>query len=687
MTWSYLFMNPYRRKILLSPQTPHPPKYAIPIQSKKGTKLNLACPRVNRMALALMDMQATLGGAASHWGGPSAFSEIVSALYGLVFYFANKKNQAYFDLFHLINDAGHTENGLYALKANYSLGGLTFADLKGFRSINSPLTGHGEAHLFPEGVYLSNGPLGSTLAQAQGLSMADKMQGLSRSTVVLMSDGACMEGEAKEAFSSIPGFCDKNKINPFIVIVSDNNTKLSGRIDKDSFSMQPFFQSLKSLGWQYVSLNDPHNLQACVDTLEEVLTNTCLINQTQKSQPVFLHAKTTKGYGLKATVEAEHGGHGFPLKEATNIINVLEEIYGNPSIPKEFLTWAKDLQKQSKEQQKKVNTSHINKLKKVKVQEGIGRALIYCREKKGWPVISISADLQGSTGVMPFRKKFPAFSFDMGVAEANMISTASGFSKQGFIPVVDTFAQFAVTKGALPLFMANLSQAPVIGVFSHLGLQDAADGASHQCLTYLSQTGSLPMTDVYVLSSSAEAFALMTQAVQYFALAYKEGKTPRTKIFFLGRETFSPSYLPADYSYQLGRSQVVFSQGEKSNNKKAITLWATGSLLEQALLAGQTLVTKGWKVIVVNASITNNPDIKTLLSCLKQTNFCLLTIEDHRLLGGMGAFLGQQLLLEGVKVNMRSLSVRSPFGRSAYKSAHLYKKENLMAEDIVKAIL
>ena len=180
--------------------------------------------------------------------------EIVSALYGLVFHRANKENRPYFDLFHLINDAGHCENGLYALKANYGLGGLRFVDLRGFRSLKSRLTGHGEAHLFPEGVYLSNGPLGSTLAQAEGLCMADKLSGLKRSTIVLMSDGACMEGEAKEAFSSIPGLLAKNKMNPFIVIVSDNNTKLSGRIDKDSFSLDPFFKSLEVFG---LAVNEP----------------------------------------------------------------------------------------------------------------------------------------------------------------------------------------------------------------------------------------------------------------------------------------------------------------------------------------------------------------------------------------------------------------------------------------------
>ncbi|RYZ94270.1 MAG: hypothetical protein EOO68_20580, partial [Moraxellaceae bacterium] len=52
--------------------------------------------------------------------------------------------------------------------------------------------------------------------------------------------------------------------------------------------------------------------------------------------------------------------------------------------------------------------------------------------------------------------------------------------------------RFGVTKGALPLTMSSLSQAPVIAIFSHVGFQDAADGASHQALSYFAMVGSIP---------------------------------------------------------------------------------------------------------------------------------------------------------------------------------------------------
>ena len=69
------------------------------------------------------------------------------------------------------------------------------------------------------------------------------VSGKNRVTITAVSDGASMEGEAREAFAAIPGFAAAGKLAPFILILSDNNTKLSGRIDKESYSMAPTFSA------------------------------------------------------------------------------------------------------------------------------------------------------------------------------------------------------------------------------------------------------------------------------------------------------------------------------------------------------------------------------------------------------------------------------------------------------------
>ena len=527
-------LSPVPVKSKLSGNPNSAPIYAVEISTKNGEAIPLANPNHTRAMVAMMDMQAVMGGAASHWGGPAAFAEIFSTVSGYCIFKSKQLNREWFDMFNIVNDAGHCENGVYATKASYAMAGIELQTLKGFRSVSSCLTGHGESHIFPEGVLLSNGPLGSSLAQAQGLAFSDKLAGKDRTTVVTISDGACMEGEAKEALAAIPGLALKNKLNPFVMIVSDNNTKLSGRIDEQSFSMSPSFESLSNLGWQVISLENGNNLEACLKSFEQALE----MAEKDPSKPVAIHAKTIKGYGVAKTMEAASGGHGFPLKTPKDLTAFVEEIFSKDAadVPEEFHSWIKEMVVQE-EETTKTSRATANKIKSEKAQVGVSSALIR-KAKEGLPVYSISSDLAGSTGVAAFQKAFPQQYTDVGIAESNMVSMASGLSKLGYIPVVDTFAQFGVTKGALPLTMAALSEAPMIAIFSHVGFQDAADGASHQALTYYSMVNSIPNTEVYHLTCSSEADALVGQAIEQFNMALKEGRVPKSYVFFLGRENF-----------------------------------------------------------------------------------------------------------------------------------------------------
>jgi transketolase len=221
------------------------------------------------------------------------------------------------------------------------------------------------------------------------------------------------------------------------------------------------------------------------------------------------------------------------------------------------------------------------------------------KREEGLPVYSVTADLQGSTGVADFQKKFPEAFQDVGVAEANMVSVGAGLSKAGLIPVVDTFSQFGVTKGALPIWMANLSDAPVIAIFSHAGFQDAADGASHQALAYFAMTSAIPHTRVYALSCSDEAEALVAQAIDEYAAARQIGRTPPSSIFFLGRENFPAKY-GENVRYELGYAQVLADNTR--NFEKSITLVAAGAMVGQALEAADILANKKIGTVVINSS-------------------------------------------------------------------------------------
>ena len=659
-------------KVNLASQPTHPPHFSVHLKGLKGDSFQLADPKATRALLACMNMEAVIGGAASHWGGPSAFAEIISSMHALIFAEAEKKSKPWFELFHIINDAGHCENGFYALKANYGMAGLDLEKLKTFRSLGSPLSGHGEVHLFPESVYLSNGPLGSCLAQAQGLSMSDKLLGNDRISLALLSDGACMEGETKEALTAIPGFASKNQMNPFLLIVSDNNTKLSGRIDEDSFSLKPFFKSLPALGWDCSFVPEGNHLETVFHSIESAIEKA----RENPKNPVCLVFKTCKGFGVKKTMEDPSGGHGFPLKNPEKLKDFILEVYEQSPVPKDLLNWCEDIKfrwgKRTLKPQPQIE----------KVQKGISKALIE-QKKRGRPIVSISSDLYGSTGLADFKKTFPHHSFDVGVAEAGMISVGIGFSKQGFIPVVDTFAQFAVTKGALPLIMSALSQAPLLGVFSHAGLQDAADGASHQALSYFAKSCSLPHTQVYALSCSEEAYHLVSQSIDYMEEEKNSGRIPKSQIFFLGREEF-PKSLGAS-SYSLNKAQILFDQ---STSPSPVLIVSSGPLVYESLMAAKEIHKKGRGVVMANNPCVSDPDINTLGKYLQICQGRLICVEDHQIRAGMSSILVLSLQMAGIKISkIKVLGMKGGVGRSAYQALDLYRFFNLDRKAIEKVAL
>jgi transketolase len=307
-------------------------------------------------------------------------------------------------------------------------------------------------------------------------------------------------------------------------------------------------------------------------------------------------------------------------------------------------------------------------MKKDKVQSGLAKAMLRAAQE-GLPVFSISADLPGSTGVSAFQRALPERSIDVGIAEANMISVGAGYAKCGFIPVVDTFAQFGVTKGNLPLTMAALSQAPVIAIFSHAGFQDAADGASHQATTYFAAVSAIPHTVVIVPSCAGEAEGLMYAAIQRYAADRRAGKDGESYIFFVGRESY-PIHWMDQPDYGWGRAQIV-------REGKDVVLIGCGTLFAKAFAAGKLLAERGVEATVINNPFVNRVDTEVIGAAVRRCGGRVVTIEDHQIIGGMGSMVSHALSQVGIAHQMRSLGIPGEFGRSAYVAEHLYELHGL----------
>ncbi|NLC14625.1 MAG: transketolase, partial [Chloroflexi bacterium] len=223
------------------------------------------------------------------------------------------------------------------------------------------------------------------------------------------------------------------------------------------------------------------------------------------------------------------------------------------------------------------------------------------------------------------------------------------------------------------------SQAPVIGMFSHVGLQDAADGASHQATTYFAAVSAIPHTVVITPSCSDEAQSLMYQAIKRLETERKAGRDGESVLFFVGRENYPASWTP-NAQYPWGKAQIL-AQGTDA------VIIACGPLLGYSLKAAEVLKSQEIQVTVVNNPFTNRVDIDTLGKAVEAAHGRVVTVEDHQITCGMGAQVAHALAQAGVRCKMKSLGIRGEFGRSAYMVEELYKSQGMYTDDIVNAVI
>ena len=195
---------------------------------------------------------------------------------------------------------------------------------------------------------------------------------------------------------------------------------------------------------------------------------------------------------------------------------------------------------------------------------------------------------------------------------------------------------------------------------------------------------SIPHVDVYSLSCSEEADALVFAAIENFAKDRKAGKVPNSSIFFLGRENFPKTYV-AGATYDLKKAQILADT--TAGKAKSVVISTTGSLVPQALEAAKQLEGKGVGAVVVNCACANHVDVATMKSALAKAQGRLITVEDHQVIGGFGQMLSHALLQAGVEFKLKSLGVHGEFGQSSYTALELYKKHKVDSSAIVAAAL
>lgn len=299
-------------------------------------------------------------------------------------------------------------------------------------------------------------------------------------------------------------------------------------------------------------------------------------------------------------------------------------------------------------------------------RDAYGQALLKLGETNP-RVVVLDSDVSSSTRTSKFAAKFPDRFFNMGIAEANMISAAAGLATCGKIPFASSFAVFASSRCFEQI--RNCVCWPRLNVKivpSHAGISVGEDGASHQAVEDISIMRMLPNMTVIVPADGLETEQAVLAAAEYDGPVYIR----------LGRAKF-PLVCPPDYEFKIGKS---FNVREGSD---AICI-ATGLMVFEALAAAEKLKEQGINIGVINMSTIKPIDKEAILKAAAETG-AIVTAEEHTIIGGLGSAVAE-VLVEESPVPMKRIGMLDKFGISG-SPRDLLEKFHMSEADIVKAVL
>ncbi|RAR47435.1 transketolase family protein [Flavobacterium lacus] len=295
-------------------------------------------------------------------------------------------------------------------------------------------------------------------------------------------------------------------------------------------------------------------------------------------------------------------------------------------------------------------------------RSGFGAGLTELGQKNE-KVVALCADLIGSLKMDDFKKNHPERFFQIGIAEANMIGIAAGLTIGGKIPFTGTFANFSTGRVYDQIRQSvAYSDKNVKICASHAGLTLGEDGATHQILEDIGLMKMLPGMTVINTCDYNQTKAATLAIADHHGPVYLR----------FGRPSVA-NFTPENGEFIIGKA-VVLNEGAD------VTIIATGHLVWEALLAAEKLEEKGISAEVINIHTIKPLDEEAILKSVAKTG-CVVTAEEHNILGGLGESVARTLSLNS-PVPQEYVAVQDSFGESG-TPAQLMEKYQLNAEAII----
>ena len=318
----------------------------------------------------------------------------------------------------------------------------------------------------------------------------------------------------------------------------------------------------------------------------------------------------------------------------------------------------------------------LKKVGQAPTRNGYGEGLVEAG-RKDKNVVVLCADLTESTRSEAFAKEFPERFVQMGVAEQNMASVASGMAAVGKIPFISSYAMFSPGRNweQIRTTICYNERHVIIGG-AHAGVSVGPDGATHQAIEDIAITRVLPNMTVIVPCDAVEAKKATVASVGLKGAVYLRFAREKTPVFTTDKTPF-----------KVGRAEILWdSSGSPSlrsgRSRLDVAVIACGPLVHNALLAAADLEKKGIKVRVINNHTIKPMDEKTILKAAKDAG-ALVTVEEHQINGGMGSAVAE-IITRNYPVPIEFVGVKNRFGESG-EPTELIEHFGMSSKHIIEA--
>ena len=308
-------------------------------------------------------------------------------------------------------------------------------------------------------------------------------------------------------------------------------------------------------------------------------------------------------------------------------------------------------------------------MSKMNMRKAYGEALLELG-RANEKVVALEADLGKSTMSNMFGGEFPERYFQMGIAEANMISAAAGLALTGHTAFASTFAVFASGR---PYDQIRSSVAiPRLNVKicgSSAGLSDFGDGKTHQSVDDIAIMRVLPNMKVFSPADYYETRKIVKAMAEIDGPCYI--RVNRNDV---------PVVTDPDAPFEFGKVKLMKDGAD-------VVIFATGFMVYQSLEAAKLLEAEGISAKVVNIATIKPFDAEGVRAAAKGMK-AAVTVEEASIIGGMGDAVCEALAEGDADSRVRTLrmGIMDCFGTSAQKYDELLVEYHLTPADIASTV-